>query len=197
MPFESIGKAVIFSAPSGAGKTTIVRNLLSQKGLKLAFSVSATTREPRGNEVDHHDYHFLSLEEFDRRIAADEFVEWEEVYPGKKYGTLKAELERIWKEGKTVLFDVDVVGGATLKKKLGGAALAVFIQPPSLEELRLRLESRGTDDAERISERMKKATWEMKQSDGFDRILINDDLQKACDTACQWVHSFIESSEDK
>lgn len=185
------GKAVIFSAPSGAGKTTIVRRLLAMEFLHLGFSVSATTRAPRSNEVDGRDYHFLSTEEFQRRIALDELVEWEEVYPGKFYGTLKSELHRMWTAGQTVLFDVDVVGGIRLKKILGDQSLSVFVQPPSLEVLRSRLEHRGTESLERIHERLGKAKWEWDQSVHFDRILINDDLDTACETAASWVQELI------
>lgn len=191
MPSETPGKAVIFSAPSGAGKTTIVRRLLCHPELNLAFSVSATTRPPRGQEVDGVDYHFLSESAFKERIEAGALVEWEEVYPGKFYGTLQSELERLWAAGKTVLFDVDVVGGANLKKVLGERALAIFIQPPSLEVLRHRLESRGTDAPERIEERMAKAGWELEQSAHFDKVLINDDLETACDEALQWLKSYV------
>lgn len=144
MPSNSTGKAVIFSAPSGSGKTTIVRRLLEDAQLNLAFSVSATTRPPRGKEVHGHDYYFLSSDEFNAQIASGGLVEWEEVYPGKFYGTLTSELNRLWDAGKTVVFDVDVVGGANLREKLGERALAIFIQAPSLDVLRERLERRGT-----------------------------------------------------
>ena len=185
------GKSVIFSAPSGAGKTTIVRHLLSQPELALAFSVSATTRPPRGNEVDGQDYFFLTEAEFKHHIDSGLLVEWEEVYPGKFYGTLKSELERLWLAGKTVLFDVDVVGGANLRQTLGERALAIFIQPPSLEVLNQRLQQRGTESPERIAERMAKAGWELEQRDKFDRVLINDDLELACATALKWVAEYV------
>lgn len=185
------GKSVIFSAPSGAGKTTIVRHLLAQPELALAFSVSATTRPPRGNEVDGQDYFFLTEAEFKHHIDSGLLVEWEEVYPGKFYGTLKSELERLWLAGKTVLFDVDVVGGANLRQTLGERALAIFIEPPSLEVLRQRLQQRGTESPTRIAERMAKAGWELEQRDKFDRVLINDDLELACATALKWVTEYV------
>lgn len=187
------GKAVIFSAPSGAGKTTIVRRLLAIDALNLGFSVSATTRPPRNNEVDGRDYHFLSVEEFQRRLASNELVEWEEVYPEKFYGTLRTELDRMWEAGQTVLFDVDVVGGIRLKEIFGDQALSIFVQPPSLEVLRTRLEHRGTESSERINERLGKANWEWEQSGLFDRILINDDLETACATAARWVQELISN----
>jgi guanylate kinase len=190
MPSERKRRSVIFSAPSGAGKTTIVRHLLGLPELNLAFSVSATTRALRGSEVHGHDYYFLSQSEFQKHIENDDLVEWEEVYPGKFYGTLKSELERLWEQGKTVVFDVDVVGGSNLKNVLGEDALAIFIQPPSLDVLRSRLEGRGTETQERIEERMAKASWEMEQKVHFDRILINDDLLRACETAEDWIKAY-------
>jgi guanylate kinase len=193
MPFESKGKAIIFSAPSGAGKTTIVQHLLENSGLALGFSVSATTRNPRGNEKDGIDYHFKSIDEFRACIASNELVEWEEVYPNKYYGTLKTELERFWAEGKTVLFDVDVVGGMELRKVLGPGALAIFVQPPSMDVLRSRLEHRGTESKERIEERMNKAKWEWNQNVNFDYILINDVLETACKMATDIVRKHSES----
>lgn len=190
MPSDKKRRSVIFSAPSGAGKTTIVRHLLGLPELNLAFSVSATTRALRGIEVHGHDYYFLSQSEFQTHIENGDLVEWEEVYPGKFYGTLKSELERLWEQGKTVVFDVDVVGGSNLKNVLGEDALAIFIQPPSLDVLRSRLEGRGTETQERIEERMAKASWEMEQKVHFDRILINDDLLRACETASDWIEAY-------
>lgn len=190
MPSDKKRRSVIFSAPSGAGKTTIVRHLLGLPELNLAFSVSATTRALRGSEVHGHDYYFLSQSEFQTHIENGDLVEWEEVYPGKFYGTLKSELERLWEQGKTVVFDVDVVGGSNLKNVLGEDALAIFIQPPSLDVLRSRLEGRGTETQERIEERMAKASWEMEQKVHFDRILINDDLLHACETAADWIEAY-------
>ena len=190
MPSETHGKAVIFSAPSGAGKTTIVRHLLGHPELNLAFSISATTRPPRGTEQDGVDYYFLNVEAFKARIDTGAFLEWEEVYPGKFYGTLHAELERLWAAGKTVVFDVDVVGGANLRRLLGDGALAIFIQPPSLEALRARLEGRGTDAPERIEERLAKAQWELDQKGAFDKVLVNDDLDAACAEALSWLLAY-------
>lgn len=190
MPSDKKRRSIIFSAPSGAGKTTIVRHLLGLPELNLAFSVSATTRALRGSEEHGHDYYFLSQSEFQTHIENGDLVEWEEVYPGKFYGTLKSELERLWEQGKTVVFDVDVVGGSNLKNVLGEDALAIFIQPPSLDVLRSRLEGRGTETQERIEERMAKASWEMEQKVHFDRILINDDLLRACETAADWIEAY-------
>ena len=190
MPSDTHGKAVIFSAPSGAGKTTIVRHLLGHPELNLVFSISATTRPPRGTEQDGVDYYFLTVEAFKARIESGAFLEWEEVYPGKFYGTLHAELERLWAAGKTVVFDVDVVGGANLRRLLGDSALAVFIQPPSLEVLRQRLERRGTDAPERIEERLAKAQWELEQHVHFDKVLINEALAPAQAQALEWLKAY-------
>ena len=194
MPSESQGKAIVFSAPSGAGKTTIVRHLFEHSGLALGCSVSATTREPRGIEQDGSDYYFKTIEAFQACIAREELVECEEVYPGKYYGTLKSELERLWKAGKTVLFDVDVVGGIALRKALGPKALSIFVQPPSMEVLQMRLEQRGTESPERIKERMEKASWEWEQSVYFDRILVNDNLQDACQEAIEMAKSHVDNT---
>ena len=194
MPSELKGKAIVFSAPSGAGKTTIVRHLIEHSVLSLGVSVSATTRNPRGSEQNGIDYHFKSIEGFQASIAREELVEWEEVYPGKYYGTLKSELERLWQAGKTVLFDVDVVGGMALRKALGPVALSVFVQPPNMKVLQSRLERRGTESPERLNERMEKASWEWEQSVHFDKILINDDLQMACDEAVEIVKKHVNST---
>ena len=172
------GKLVIFSAPSGSGKTTIVKRLL-QENLNLEFSISATSRVPRGNETDGVDYYFFSTEEFKTRIANDEFLEYEEVYSGTYYGTLKNEIERITSNGKNIVFDVDVVGGLNIKKLYGDKALAIFIQPPSIEELKNRLIKRGTDSAEKIDVRVAKAEEEMGYAKDFDIIIINEDLEQA------------------
>jgi guanylate kinase len=188
------GNAVIFSAPSGSGKTTIVRNLLEQSKLPLGFSISATTRSPRGREAEGKDYFFMDVDAFKGHIERKEMVEWEEVYPGRFYGTLKTELERLWADGKIVLFDVDVVGGLKLREILGEQALSIFVQTPSMEVLRERLEGRGTDLPERIAERMKKAAWEWDQSPNFDRILVNDDLKTACVQAQDWIRAHCEDS---
>lgn len=170
-------RVLIFSAPSGAGKSTVVRHLLSKHNF-LEFSVSATSRAPRGEEQDGKDYYFLTKEEFERRIKANEFVEYEEVYPGLYYGTLRSEVERIWKNGNVILFDIDVMGGISLKKIYGDDALSVFIKPPSTKELRNRLEKRGTDSPEAIEKRVAKAELELTFAGEFDIILVNDNLEK-------------------
>src|ERR1700744_303525 len=187
------GKLIIFSAPSGAGKTTIVHHLLG-KFPELEFSVSATTRKPRGDEQPGKDYYFISKEEFLHRIAKKEFVEFEEVYSGTFYGTLRTEIERIWKNGKTVIFDIDVEGGLHLKRKYDGQALAIFVQPPSLAVLKERLAGRGTDSAEKLHERLIKAEKELKYAPQFDIILKNNDLQTACPEAEELVLSFLSES---
>lgn len=184
------GKLIIFSAPSGAGKTTIVRHLLG-KFPELEFSISATTREPRGTEVDQKDYYFISKEEFLHRIAKKQFVEFEEVYSGTFYGTLREEIERIWAKGKTVIFDIDVEGGMHLKRKYDGQAMAIFVQPPSLEVLKQRLSGRGTDSPEKLQERFDKAEKELNYAPQFDIILKNHDLQTACQEAEDLVKQFL------
>ena len=185
-----MGKLIIFSAPSGSGKTTIVRRLMEiVEGLE--FSVSATSRAPRGVEQDGQDYYFLSGEEFDKRIAEDAFVEWEEVYAGTKYGTLHSELERIWSKGHTILFDVDVKGGVRLKDIFGEQALSIFVMPPSIEELRRRLEGRATDTPEKIEQRIGKAAEEIGYAERFDLTIINDDLEAAVEQVRRVVEKFI------
>jgi guanylate kinase len=184
------GKLIIFSAPSGAGKTTIVQHLLT-KFPELEFSVSATTRKPRGDEQYGKDYYFITKEEFLHRIAKKEFVEFEEVYTGTFYGTLRTEIERIWQKGKTVIFDIDVEGGLHLKRKYDGQALAIFVQPPSLQVLIERLTGRGTDNNERLKERFIKAEKELDYAPKFDIILKNYDLQTACKEAEEMVKQFI------
>ena len=185
-----MNKVIIFSAPSGSGKSTIVNHLLSLD-LGLEFSISATSRAPRGQEQHGREYYFFSAEEFKKRIDADEFLEWEEVYAGCYYGTLKSELERIWAKGHTVVFDVDVVGGVNIKKIFGSDALSVFVHAPSVEVLRRRLESRGTDSPEKIEQRVAKADYEMTFRDKFDVVVINDDLQAAFADAEQKVRAFL------
>jgi guanylate kinase len=190
----SLGKLIIFSAPSGAGKTTIVRHLLEQN-LNLEFSISATSRGKRHNESDGKDYYFLSPEEFRNKIDNNEFLEWEEVYHGTFYGTLKSEVERIRENGKNVIFDVDVVGGCNIKKYYGNEALAVFVQPPSVEELRNRLISRSTDSQEVIEKRIRKAKYELTFASQFDLILVNDRLEIAFVEAEKCVREFISSKD--
>lgn len=189
------GKLIIFSAPSGAGKTTIVRHLLSKFGHKIAFSVSASTRVPREGEVDGKDYYFISKEEFLHRIAKKEFIEFEEVYADTYYGTLRSEVDRIWNSGKHVIFDIDVEGGLHLKRKFADRALAVFVQPPSLEILVQRLCERGTDSSEKLGERIAKAEKELRYADQFDVVLHNDDLTTACWEAEQLMLDFIEKED--
>lgn len=190
-PFENTGKCVIFSAPSGAGKTTIVRSLL-EKDLGLEFSVSACSRDPRPKEVDGNDYHFLGIEGFKEKIKDDAFIEWEEVYTNNFYGTLRSEIERIWSQGKTVIFDVDVIGGLSLKKLFLDDAFAVFVQPPSYEELEKRLRGRSTESEDKIAQRMEKARKELSFSKEFDVVLINDNLDQAILDAEKMVREFIE-----
>lgn len=185
-----MNKVLIFSAPSGSGKSTIVSHILGLHP-EVEFSISATSRPPRGTEKDGVEYWFLSVEEFRRRIAEDLFVEHEEVYPGRFYGTLKSEVQRIWDKGHVIIFDVDVKGGVNLKKYFGSQALSVFIQAPSIEVLRQRLISRATDNAEEIEKRVAKAAEEMTYAGKFDRILVNDDLQEAFAEAEEMVDSFL------
>jgi guanylate kinase len=191
MTFENTGKCVIFSAPSGAGKTTIVHNLL-RRDLGLEFSVSACSRDPRPNEKHGEDYYFLGIEVFKSKIENSEFIEWEEVYSNNFYGTLKSEIERIWSEGKTVIFDVDVIGGLNLKKLFQDKSFAVFVQPPSYEELESRLRGRSTESEDKINQRMSKARKELSFAKEFDTILVNDNLREACDTAEIMVREFVE-----
>lgn len=191
----SEGKLVIFSAPSGAGKTTIVRHLLS-KNFNFGFSVSATTRKPRGEEQNGREYYFMSAEEFRNKVNRDEFLEWEEVYPGCFYGTLKSEVDRILKNGQNILFDIDVAGGSNIKKYYGEKALAVFVQPPSIQELENRLIGRSTDDPEVIRERIAKAEYEMGYTVLFDLIIINDKLEDALREAEEKIGQFLEKNRD-
>ena len=187
------GRVVILSAPSGAGKTTIVKYLL-EKGLKLEFSISACSREKRKDEQHGVDYYFLTLEDFKNKIKNNEFVEWEEVYKGSLYGTLKSEIDRIWKKGNHVLFEVDVKGGISLKKIFKEKALSVFIKPPSVEELRKRLKLRSTESFEIIEKRMQRAEEELSFQNQFDKIIINDDLDKAKDKSYNLIKEFITKS---
>lgn len=191
-PFENTGKCVIFSAPSGAGKTTIVHSLL-EKNLRLEFSVSACSRDPRPTEVDGEDYYFLGVEGFKEKIKSDSFIEWEEVYSNSFYGTLRSEIERIWALGKTVIFDVDVIGGLSLKKLFLDDAFAVFVKPPSYEALEERLRGRKTESEDKIAQRMEKARKELSFSKEFDVVLVNDNLDQACLDAEKMVREFIET----
>lgn len=189
---EFKGKLFVFSAPSGSGKTTIVRHLLNQEKLNLAFSISATSRKPRGNEKDGEDYYFISLEEFKNNIKADKFLEWEEVYRDNFYGTLKAEVERIWVQKKHVIFDIDVVGGLRIKKKFPEKTLAVFVKPPSVDELKIRLKKRSTESEEKINMRIAKASVELATAPQFDKIIKNYDLEVALKEAEELVSNFLE-----
>ena len=185
------GKIIIFSAPSGSGKTTLVQWLLKQS-LNLHFSISATSRKPRSTEVDGKDYFFLTPEAFRQKIADEAFLEWEEVYTDKFYGTLKSEVDKNLSEGKNVLFDVDVKGGINIKKYFGEQALSVFVQPPSIEILRQRLELRGTDSAEIIQERVDKAAFELTFTPQFDTVVINDKLEDAKKDCLDKVQAFLK-----
>ena len=208
-----MGKAILFSAPSGCGKTTIIKELMnvdrmdvdmligSRKNVStyqhinlstlLSFSISATSRAPRGEEQNGKDYYFLSREEFMSRVAKDEFLEWEEVYSGTCYGTLKSEIERIWQAGKVIVFDVDVNGGRNIKKYFGKDALSIFVMPPSVEVLEQRLRSRGTDSEEAIVKRLARSAEELKQAPQFDVTIVNDDLLRAVEETRQVIEKFI------
>ena len=188
------GKAIIFCAPSGSGKTTIVKHLLD-KYSNLGFSISACTRDRRGrNEENGKDYHFLDIHDFKERIDNEEFVEWQEVYPGAYYGTLKTEIERLWDAGKNVIFDVDVQGGMNLKKYFGDAALAIYVKVPSMEELERRLRARGTDSEDSISRRIYKMKFEMEFQNRFDVILLNDDIAHSWQKAEELYEKFTENT---
>lgn len=186
------GKLFVFSAPSGSGKTTIVRHLLKQEKLGLEFSISATSREPRGKEADGIDYYFITKEEFIQKVKKEEFVEWEEVYHDLFYGTLKTEVERIWASGKHVIFDIDVVGGLRIKKKFPEETLAVFVKPPDINELIRRLKKRGTESEDKIKMRVAKASVEMALAPQFDTIIKNYDLEVALKEAEKLVEDFLK-----
>lgn len=188
---EFKGKLFVFSAPSGSGKTTIVRHLLNQEKFNLEFSISATSREPRGFEKDGIDYYFISLKEFKNKIKNDEFLEWEEVYRDNFYGTLKTEVERIWAQKKHVIFDIDVVGGLRIKKKFPEETLAVFVKPPSVDELKIRLKKRKTESEEKINMRIAKASVELATAPQFDKIIKNYDLDVALQEAEDLVSDFL------
>jgi guanylate kinase len=187
------GKLIVFSAPSGSGKTTIVRHLLGIKNLNLEFSISATSRERRGTEVDGKDYYYLSLTEFKNKIKNDEFLEWEEVYRDNFYGTLKTEVDRIWAMGKNVIFDIDVSGGLRIKRKFPEETLAIFVKPPSIDELKIRLKNRKTETEDKINMRVAKASAELATAPLFDVIVVNEDLEKALVEAQNLVSDFINS----
>ena len=185
------GKLFVFSAPSGSGKTTIVRHLLAQEKFNLEFSISATSRAARGFEVDGQDYYFISLKEFKEKIKSDSFLEWEEVYRDNFYGTLKSEVERIWAQGKHVIFDIDVVGGLRIKKKFPDRTLAVFVKPPSVDELKIRLKKRKTESDEKINMRIAKASVELATAPQFDTIIKNYDLEVALKEAEDLVSDYL------
>ncbi|WP_116796713.1 guanylate kinase [Flavobacterium sp. 103] len=187
------GKLIVFSAPSGSGKTTIVRHLLGKEDLNLEFSISAATREARGEEVSGKDYYFMSLEEFKKHIKAEDFVEWEEVYRDNFYGTLKSEVERIWAKGKNVIFDIDVAGGLRIKHKFPEETLAVFVKPPSVDELKRRLKERSTESDDKINMRIAKASVELATAPQFDVIIKNYDLPIALEEAYQLVKDFVNT----
>ena len=186
------GKLIVFSAPSGSGKTTIVRHLLGKEDLNLAFSISAATREARGEEVNGKDYYFMSLEEFKTHIKNEDFVEWEEVYRDNFYGTLKSEVNRIWAQGKNVIFDIDVAGGLRIKHKFPEETLAVFVKPPSVDELKRRLKERSTESEDKINMRIAKASVELATAPQFDVIIKNYDLNIALEEAYQLVKNFVK-----
>ena len=185
------GKLIVLSAPSGSGKTTIMKYLL-EAGLNLEFSISATTRQPRGTEQDGVAYYFLSVEDFKRRIVQGDFLEYEEVYPDKFYGTLKSEVDRILAEGKNVVFDIDCIGGLNVKKIYGDRALSIFVMPPSIQALRERLEKRGTDAPHVIEKRLAKAEYEMSFAPQFDLVVLNDDFDKAKEETYRAIKEFIK-----
>ena len=190
-----MGKAILFSAPSGCGKTTIINELMQgghgEPYDRFEFSVSATSRKPRGQEVDGRDYYFLTHDEFKHRVQRDEFLEWEEVYAGTCYGTLKSEIDRIWDKGNIIVFDVDVNGGRNIKRFFGDDALSIFVMPPSLEVLEQRLRSRGTDSEEAIVKRLARSAEELQQAPQFDVTIVNDDLQKAVAETRKVIEEFL------
>ncbi|NNK17950.1 MAG: guanylate kinase [Maribacter sp.] len=191
------GKLIIFSAPSGSGKTTIVRYLLEQPELNLAFSVSATSRTRRGKEKQGEHYYFMNVSEFKNHIKNNDFLEWEEVYRDNFYGTLKSEVERLWAEGKNVIFDIDVVGGLRIKKKYPKETLAVFVKPPSVDELKIRLKKRSTESDDKINMRIAKASVELATAPQFDEIINNNDLETALKEARDLVAEFVGASTSK
>lgn len=189
------GKLIIISAPSGCGKSTIINEIIKNHDLKLEFSISATTREPRRGEKNGVNYYFMSVDEFKNAIANDELIEYEEVYPGRYYGTPRSEIDRIRNKGRNVILDIDVMGGINVKRKFGDDALSIFIQPPSIDTLRQRLNSRGTDSPEAIDQRVEKAGFEIAQSDKFDKIVVNDRLDVAVRETEDLIKSFINKED--
>ena len=191
------GKLFVFSAPSGSGKTTIVRHLLKQEKFNLEFSISATSREPRGLEKDGEDYYFISLKEFKNNIKGDNFLEWEEVYRDNFYGTLKSEIDRIWALKKHIIFDIDVVGGLRIKKKYPEETLSVFVKPPSVDELKIRLKKRSTESEDKINMRIAKASVELATAPQFDRIIKNYELDVALKEAEELVSGFLNLNKEQ
>jgi len=189
------GKLLVFSAPSGSGKTTIVRHLLGKEDLNLEFSISCTTREPRGEEIHGTDYYFISWEEFKKHIKAEDFVEWEEVYTDNFYGTLQNEVERIWALGKHVIFDIDVAGGLRIKSKFPEETLAVFVKPPSIDELKIRLKKRKTESDDKINMRISKASAELATAPLFDKVVVNEKLETALEEAYSLVSNFLDNKQ--
>lgn len=187
------GKLIIFSAPSGSGKSTIINKLMCEYGLQGRFSISATSRKPRGSEQDGVEYYFLTEEDFRRRIGEGDFLEYEEVYPGCFYGTLRSEVDRTLAQGENVILDIDVQGGLNVKKIYGDRALTLFIQPPSIERLRERLERRGTDAPEVIERRLAKAETELSFAHRYDEVVVNDDLEEACRDAARVIEDFLST----
>ncbi len=186
-------KIIIIAAPSGAGKTSIVRYLLEKMPDQLAFSVSCTTRAPRPGETDGKEYYFIPVTEFEKKISEGSLAEWEMVYPGKYYGTPVSELERIWQMGKTPLLDIDVKGGLNIRRRYPASSLAIFIEPPSLEELSRRLQARGTENPESLTARIEKAGYEMSFKNEFDQVVLNEDLPTACRETEKWVRTFLQA----
>lgn len=188
-------RIIIFSAPSGSGKSSIIKELLKEEDLNLAFSISTTSRIPRGKEQNGVEYYFISVDEFKEKIDKQAFIEWQEVYAGNFYGTYQSEIDRLSSLGKNIVFDLDVFGGINLKKIFGKQALSIFIQPPSLEELKKRLEKRNTETIEKIQIRIDRAKYELEQSIYFDRLIINEDLSESVKEASQMIRNFLKDSE--
>ena len=188
-------RIIIFSAPSGSGKSSIIKELLKEEDLNLAFSISTTSRIPRGKEQNGVEYYFISVDEFKEKIDKQAFIEWQEVYVGNFYGTYQSEIDRLSSLGKNIVFDLDVFGGINLKKIFGKQALSIFIQPPSLEQLKKRLEQRNTETIEKIQIRIDKAKYELEQSIYFDRLIINEDLSESVKEASQMIRNFLKDSE--